>query len=81
MKTEIAMPQTGQGMESGKIIQWLKTVGSKVRRGDPIVEIETDKANLEIEAKASGVLVEIVHQAGDEVPVGVAIGFIESEST
>ena len=81
MKTEIAMPQAGQGMESGKIIQWLKTVGSSVRRGDPIVEIETDKANLEVEAKTSGVLVEIVHQAGDEVRVGVVIGFIESDTT
>ena len=75
------MPQAGQGMESGRIIQWLKTVGSTVRRGDPIVEIETDKSNLEIEAKVSGVLVEIVHQAGDEVAVGTTIGYIESQST
>jgi pyruvate/2-oxoglutarate dehydrogenase complex dihydrolipoamide acyltransferase (E2) component len=78
MRTEIAMPAAGSGMESGKITRWLKEVGSEVRRGEPVVEIETDKATLEIEARASGVLVEIVQPAGAEVPVGTTIGYLES---
>ena len=78
MRTEITMPSVSQGMESGKIVRWLAQIGSSVRRGDPLVEIETDKATLEIEAKASGVLVEIVQGEGAEVPVGGTIGLLES---
>jgi pyruvate dehydrogenase E2 component (dihydrolipoamide acetyltransferase) len=63
-------------MEVGKVVTWLKATGDSVRRGEPIAEIETDKATIELEALADGVLGEIVHQAGDEVAVGQAIAFL-----
>lgn len=78
MRTEIAMPSVSAGMEAGSVVRWLKAVGDSVERGEPIVTIQTDKADLDIEAPSSGVLVEIVHGEGDEVPVGTAIAYLES---
>ncbi|HKW93038.1 MAG TPA: biotin/lipoyl-containing protein, partial [Methylomirabilota bacterium] len=63
-------------METGKVIQWLKKEGDQVKGGDVIAEIETDKANVEIEAFGSGVLRKIVVDAGGQVPVGELIGVI-----
>jgi pyruvate dehydrogenase E2 component (dihydrolipoamide acetyltransferase) len=73
----IVMPKSGAGMESGVIVTWRKAPGEAVARGEPIVEIETDKTTLEMEAATSGVLVEIVHEGGSEVPVGEPIGWLE----
>ncbi len=78
MRVEVKMPSASQGMESGKIVNWLKREGDAVERGEPIVEIETDKATIEIEALAGGRVVEIVHAVGDEVPVGNTIAYIET---
>ena len=77
MRVEIAMPNLGYDMEAGKIASWLVAVGDQVERGQPIAEIETDKATVEMEALATGTLVEIVHEAGSEVPVGETIGWLE----
>lgn len=73
----IEMPKLGYDMESGKVGGWLKRVGDTIARGDVIAEIETDKSTVEMEATASGVLAEIVHDAGAEVPVGEPIGWLE----
>ena len=73
----IEMPKLGYDMESGKVGGWLKKVGDEVARGDVIAEIETDKSTVEMEAMASGTLVEIVQDAGAEVAVGEPIGWIE----
>jgi pyruvate/2-oxoglutarate dehydrogenase complex dihydrolipoamide acyltransferase (E2) component len=73
----IEMPKLGYDMEAGKIAGWLKRVGDTIARGDVIAEIETDKVTVEMEATASGTLVEIVHDAGAEVPIGQAIAWIE----
>lgn len=70
------MPKAGQSMTEGRIVNWLKKEGDAVRRGDPLLEIETDKANLEVEALESGVLLKIIHSAGTVVPVLAAIGVI-----
>lgn len=78
MRVEITMPTLGPGMERGKIVRWLKAAGDPVERGEGIAEIEGDKVTLEMEAKASGTLVEILHGPGDEVPVGAKIGWIET---
>lgn len=78
MRVEIKMPAMSQGMETGVIVRWLKAVGDPVARGEPIAEIMTDKATIEMEALAGGTLVEIVRGPGDEVPVGEAIGAIET---
>jgi pyruvate dehydrogenase E2 component (dihydrolipoamide acetyltransferase) len=78
MKLEIRMPIASHGMESGKVVSWIKSVGDAVLRGEPIVEIETDKAAIELEAEATGVLSEIVHAAGAEVPVRTIIGDLQT---
>lgn len=64
-------------MESGKIVRWLKRVGDVVERGQPIAEIETDKATLEMEAMVSGTLVEIAVEEGSEAAVGDVIAYVE----
>ncbi len=76
-RTEIRMPNLGYGMETGKIGAWLKGVGDTVARGEPIAEIETDKTTIEMEAVAAGTLVEIVAEAGSEVPVGEVVAYVE----
>jgi pyruvate dehydrogenase E2 component (dihydrolipoamide acetyltransferase) len=66
-------------METGKVGSWLKQVGDSVERGEPIAEIETDKTTVEMEAMASGTLVEILVEAGSEADVGKPIAVIESD--
>ena len=70
------MPALGMNQITGKIITWLKSKGDSVRVGDPVMEVETDKAIVEVEAQASGVLTEVRHPAGSEVPVGHVVGVI-----
>ncbi len=74
------MPKLSEAMETGKVIQWLKKEGDPVKGGDVIAEIETDKANVEIEAFGSGVLRKIVVDPGGQVPVGELIGVIADPS-
>ncbi len=73
----IQMPKLGYDMVQGSIATWTKHVGDAVKRGDVIAEIETEKTSVEMEALATGTLVEIVHEAGAEVPVGDVIGYLE----
>jgi pyruvate/2-oxoglutarate dehydrogenase complex dihydrolipoamide acyltransferase (E2) component len=80
MRVPIEMPKLGYDMETGRIASWLKAVGDQVKRGEAIAEIETDKTTVEMEARASGVIVEIVHGAGDEVPVGTTIAQLETDA-
>jgi len=79
MVVEIIMPKLGQTMEKGKIVKWLKKEGERVERGEPLLEIETDKAVLEVEARGSGILKKILAQEGDIVPVTKVIGYIAEE--
>lgn len=79
MKVAITMANLGYDMETGKIVSWSKQVGDRVERGEPIAEVATDKANVEMEALASGTLVEVTHAAGAEVPVGEVIGYLETD--
>ncbi len=76
MTKEIIMPKLSDTMEEGTLISWKKSVGEKVKRGDIVAEIETDKANMELEAFDSGILLETRAKAGEVVPVGVVIGLI-----
>lgn len=75
----IEMPKLGYDMETGTIGSWLKQVGEAVTRGEVIAEIETDKTTVEMEATASGTLVEQTLAPGEEVPIGTVIGYIDSE--
>ncbi|NOZ27021.1 MAG: biotin/lipoyl-binding protein, partial [Chloroflexi bacterium] len=76
MASEIIVPKMGQTVETVRLVQWLVKEGDEVQRGDPILEIETDKATFEVEAPASGVLRVIEHQEGEEVPVITRVGII-----
>jgi len=76
MATEIKMPQLSDTMSSGKILVWKKREGDAIKRGDILAEVETDKANLEIEAFTSGTLLKITVAAGATAKVGEAIGVI-----
>jgi pyruvate dehydrogenase E2 component (dihydrolipoamide acetyltransferase) len=76
MPSEIVMPRMGLTMETGKIVSWLKQVGQAVKAGEPLLEIETDKATAEIESLESGVLGKIVAGPGEELPVGAVIGYL-----
>jgi len=75
MATDVKLPRLGQGMESGTIVRWLKAEGDKVEKGEPLFEVDTDKATQEVEAEASGVLLQIAVAEG-EVPVGQTIATI-----
>jgi pyruvate dehydrogenase E2 component (dihydrolipoyllysine-residue acetyltransferase) len=76
MITKVMMPKLSDAMETGKVIQWVKKEGDAVKGGDVIAEIETDKANVELEAFGSGVLRKILVPPGGQVPVGELIGVI-----
>ena len=76
MPTDVIMPALEMAQETGKVLKWLKAPGHAVRKGEPIVEIETDKVTVEIEAPASGTLSDVTARAGDVVPVGQTIALI-----
>jgi pyruvate dehydrogenase E2 component (dihydrolipoamide acetyltransferase) len=74
---EVIMPKMGDAMVQGKIVAWRKKEGEPVQKGEPLVEIETDKVNVEVEAEASGVLTRILAREGETVPVGQVIAYID----
>src|SRR5258708_23645292 len=76
MAHEVTMPQMGYDMTEGTINEWRVKEGDKVSRGDAIASIATDKADIDIEAYADGVLRKIVAQPGQTVPVGAVIAWI-----
>src|SRR5213080_2353285 len=73
MATEVVMPRLSDSMEEGTILRWLKSPGDHVERGEELVEIETDKANMVYEADAGGTLIELVASEGDTLPIGEVI--------
>jgi pyruvate dehydrogenase E2 component (dihydrolipoamide acetyltransferase) len=74
--TRVVMPKLSEAMETGKIIKWLKKEGDRIQGGDIIAEVETDKADVEMEAFGAGVLRKILVPAGGQVPVGSMIAVI-----
>src|SRR5579883_2101732 len=76
MATSVVMPALEMAQETGKIVSWLKKEGETITKGEPLLEVETDKAVVEIEATADGVLAGVKSQEGDVVPVGVTIAWI-----
>src|SRR5437764_5009001 len=76
MATDVMMPRLSDSMEEGTVLKWLVDVGGEVKRGEPLVEIETDKANMTYEADTDGVLVEVLAQEGETLPIGQAIARI-----
>ena len=76
MATDVILPALGMSQDTGKIVQWLKAEGEHVAKGTPLVEIETDKATVEIESPVAGVLARVSASEGDDVPVGQVIAVI-----
>ena len=76
MATEIVMPKLGLTMESGAISAWLVEEGQEVQKGQALLEIDTDKVTMEVEAQAAGILRKILVPPGEEVPVSTTIGVI-----
>ena len=80
MPIDIVMPAFAPTMEKGNLIQWLKAVGDQVRSGEVLAEIETDKATMEVEASADGVLLRILVPAGtQDVAVSQVIGLMTTQ--
>lgn len=76
MATKVMMPKLSDTMNEGKILKWLRKEGEKVKQGEPLVEIESDKADMELEAYDSGVLRKIVVPDGGKAAIGALIGII-----
>jgi len=76
MATRIDMPQLGLTMETGTILQWLKAVGDTVKKGQPVVLIQTDKVEYEVESPAAGTLLKVAAQEGAELSVGSLMAVI-----
>ncbi len=77
MIIKVVLPKWGMGIEEGTVTRWLKAAGDPVTAGEPIVEIETAKATQEVEAPASGKLVEILVPAGASTAVNTDLALIE----
>ena len=80
MPDEITMPKLSDTMEEGTLLKWFKQEGDYVQQGETLFEVETDKAVMEVEAFTSGVLSQILVQAGEIVPVGTPIAIIGGET-
>jgi pyruvate dehydrogenase E2 component (dihydrolipoamide acetyltransferase) len=74
--SEIIMPKMGDAMTEGKVVRWYKKAGDTVKKGEPVLEIETDKVNLDLEAEADGILSELAAREGDMIPVGGVLATI-----
>ena len=77
MAVDIVVPEVGESIVDARVAKWLKKEGDAVAAGDPLVELETDKIDLEVAAAASGVLGSITHKDGADVKVGDVLGTIE----
>jgi len=79
--SDIRVPELGESIVEATILNWLKQVGETVESGDAVVELETDKVNIEVMAETSGILAKVSKQAGDTVHVGESIGTIAAGLT
>ena len=79
MDVEIKMPDLATVDAEITVLKWLVEVGQSVKRGQPLLEVETDKATMEVESVAAGTLKNVQAQAGDKVEVGQVIAIIEKE--
>jgi pyruvate/2-oxoglutarate dehydrogenase complex dihydrolipoamide acyltransferase (E2) component len=78
MKVNVVVPQLGPNMFEATVVTWLKEVGSSVQKGEALAEVMTDKVNIDVEAPATGTLVEIFAKAGESMEVEGLMGVIEA---
>ena len=79
MSVEVVMPQMGESITEGTVSKWLKKVGDKIEKDEPILEISTDKVDAEVPSPGAGTLLEIRHNEGDTVEVGTVLAVIGAE--
>src|SRR5947209_318532 len=79
MATQIVMPKLSPTMEEGQLARWLKKEGDKVSMGEPLAEIDTDKATMEMQSLANGVLLKILINEGESAPLGDPIAIVGAE--
>ena len=79
MPKEVIMPALGMAQDEGVLLRWLKREGEMVQAGEPLMEVATDKVDVQVEAPASGLLTAVTAREGDEIPVGQVIGLIAAE--
>src|SRR5205085_10856807 len=80
MSTEVVMPQMGESIAEGTITKWLKKVGERVERDEPLFEISTDKVDAEIPSPAAGTLTEIRFKEGDTVEVNTVVAVLDGSN-
>ena len=76
MAHEIIMPALGMAQETGRLVAWLKNEGDTVKKGEPLMEVETDKSTMEVEAPKDGFLVNISAAENTDIPVGEVVALI-----
>jgi pyruvate dehydrogenase E2 component (dihydrolipoyllysine-residue acetyltransferase) len=76
--SEIIMPKMGDAMTEGKVVRWYKKTGDAVKKGEPLLEIETDKVNLDLEAEQDGTVTDVAAKEGQVVPVGGTLAVISA---
>src|SRR5581483_5791834 len=76
MPVEVIMPMLGMAQETGKVVRWLKAEGEAVAKAEPLMEVETDKVTVEIEAPAAGTLAGVTATEGEDIPVGQVIAYV-----
>ena len=76
MAHEIIMPALGMAQETGRLVAWLKNEGDAVKKGDPLMEVETDKSTMEVEAQHDGFLANVSAFENTDVPVGEVVALI-----
>ncbi len=82
MHKDVIIPRLGSSDESDevRILRWLKTTGDTVHKGEPLLEVETDKVNVEVEAPGDGILSQVNAQEGEFIKFGVVVAVIETTS-
>src|SRR5262245_5123164 len=80
MATNIVVPELGESVVEARVAKWLKKQGDAVNAGEPLVELETEKIDLEVSADRAGVLATIKHEAGADVKVGEVLAILEESA-
>ncbi len=80
MRTEVVMPQMGESVAEGTITKWLKKVGEKVERDEPLFELTTDKVDADVPSPVDGVLIEILAQTGETVEINALVAIVDTDA-
>src|ERR1044071_2145750 len=79
--TNIVVPELGESVVEARVAKWLKKEGDRVEVGEPIVELETEKIDLEVNAERGGVITTIKHQEGDDVKIGEVLAVMDDTAS